>query len=140
VKSHLLLILSSAPLTSWHCWLLFSLADIVKEVAIMRLLSDHPNMVQLQQVLQDASSFYLVMECCDGGELFDQIIRSGHMTEAVAAAKAQQLLSFLAHAHSKHVIHRSGARGGQLTVELQPATEKGCQWVLQTERLLAWHS
>lgn len=28
--------------------------DIVKEVAIMHLLADHPNMVQLHQVLQDA--------------------------------------------------------------------------------------
>jgi serine/threonine protein kinase len=81
-------------------------ADIVKEVAIMRLLADHPNMVQLQQVLQDSSNFYLVMEHCNGGELFDQIIRSGHMTEAMAANKAKQLISFLAHSHSKHVIHR----------------------------------
>lgn len=72
----------------------------------MRLLADHPNMVQLKQVLQDSTSFYLVMEHCNGGELFDQIIRSGHMTEAMAANKAQQLISFLAHAHSKHVIHR----------------------------------
>lgn len=75
----------------------------------MHLLSDHPNMVQLHQVLQDATSFYLVMEHCDGGELFDQIIRSGHMTETLASAKAQQLISFLAHAHSKHVIHRYAA-------------------------------
>ncbi|WIA37170.1 hypothetical protein OEZ86_014127 [Tetradesmus obliquus] len=82
------------------------LQNIVKEVAIMRLLADHPNMVQLQQVLQDSTNFYLVMEHCNGGELFDQIIRSGHMTEAMAANKAKQLISFLAHAHSKHVIHR----------------------------------
>lgn len=74
----------------------------------MHLLSDHPNMVQLHQVLQDTANFYLVMEHCNGGELFDQIIKSGHMTEAMAAAKAQQLLSFLTHAHSKHVIHRCG--------------------------------
>lgn len=81
-------------------------AGIVKEVAIMHLLADHPNMVQLHQVLQDTGNFYLVMEHCNGGELFDQIIKSGHMTEAMAAAKAKQLISFLAHAHSKHVIHR----------------------------------
>jgi serine/threonine protein kinase len=41
-----------------------------------------------------------------GGEIFDQIIRSGYMSEKVAAEKAGQLLSFLAHAHKKHVIHR----------------------------------
>jgi serine/threonine protein kinase len=47
--------------------------------------------------------------CCAwsaGGEIFDQIIRSGYMSEKVAAEKAGQLLSFLAHAHKKHVIHR----------------------------------
>lgn len=86
--------------------LLLQLQNIVKEVAIMRLLADHPNTVQLHQVLQDAKSFYLVMEYCNGGEIFDQIIRSGYMSEKVAAEKAGQLLSFLAHAHSKHVIHR----------------------------------
>lgn len=41
-----------------------------------------------------------------GGEIFDQIIRSGYMSEKVAAEKTGQLLSFLAHSHSKHVIHR----------------------------------
>jgi hypothetical protein len=49
------------------------------------------------------------MLCCAwsaGGEIFDQIIRSGYMSEKVAAEKAGQLLSFLAHAHKKHVIHR----------------------------------
>lgn len=44
--------------------------------------------------------------CHAGGEIFDQIIRSRYMSEKVAAEKAGQLLSFLAHAHSKHVIHR----------------------------------
>jgi serine/threonine protein kinase len=42
-------------------------ADIVKEVAIMRLLANHPNTVQLHQVLQDATSFYMVMQLCNGG-------------------------------------------------------------------------
>lgn len=102
----------------------------------MRLLADHPNMVQLQQVLQDSTNFYLVMEHCNGGELFDQIIRSGHMTEAMAANKAKQLISFLAHAHSKHVIHRwvLGVKGGagcrrnaQLQLRLpHPALSPGC--------------
>ena len=33
----------------------------------MRLLADHPNTVQLHQVLQDATSFYMVMQLCNGG-------------------------------------------------------------------------
>ncbi|KAF8065772.1 CPK1 [Scenedesmus sp. PABB004] len=103
--------------------LLQQLQNIVKEVAIMRLLSGHPNMVGLEAVLQDAASFYLVMELCNGGELFDQIIRSGHMTEGMAAAKAQALLSFLAHAHAKHGhqaenLLLSKAESGALTLKV----------------------
>jgi hypothetical protein len=47
---------------------------IVKEIAIMRLLSGHPNVVRLHRVYEDATSYKLVMELCTGGELFDQII------------------------------------------------------------------
>ena len=48
---------------------------MVKEIAIMRILQDHPNTVKLIEVFEDAESYMLVMELCTGGELFDQIIQ-----------------------------------------------------------------
>eukprot|EP00983_Pelagomonas_calceolata_P108774 1159491-Pelagomonas_calceolata.AAC.31 len=50
-------------------------AGVVKEIAIMRTLQDHPNTVKLVEVFEDAESYMLVMELCTGGELFDQIIQ-----------------------------------------------------------------
>lgn len=50
------------------------LQGIYKEIAIMRVLGSHPNVVDLVEVFEDSSSFKLVMELCSGGELFDQII------------------------------------------------------------------
>lgn len=81
-------------------------AGIIKEVAIMRMLQNHPNVVKLKDMFEDGENYYLVMELCTGGELFDQIIEKGHFTERDAADKMHCLLDFIAFAHSKHIIHR----------------------------------
>lgn len=55
------------------------------------------------------------------------------MSERVAAAKAQQLVSFLAHAHAKHVIHRcvAAATAGR-------CASSGTSW--QRRQQVALHS
>lgn len=47
---------------------------IIREIAIMRMLAEHPNTIKLVEVFEDSDAYYLVMELCKGGELFDQII------------------------------------------------------------------
>jgi len=42
---------------------------------------DHPNVIKLYETFEDSRNVYLVMEMCDGGELFDRIIDKGHFTE-----------------------------------------------------------
>ena len=54
---------------------------VIKEIAIMRTLQDHPNTVRLVDVFEESESYVLVMELCSGGELFDQIISKGHFSE-----------------------------------------------------------
>ena len=46
---------------------------IVKEVAIMRMLQGHPNSIQLFELFENDESYFIVMELCSGGELFDQV-------------------------------------------------------------------
>jgi hypothetical protein len=54
---------------------------VIKEIAIMRTLQDHPNTVRLVDIFEESESYVLVMELCSGGELFDQIISKGHFSE-----------------------------------------------------------
>lgn len=49
------------------------------EIDIMRTL-DHPNIIKLYETFEDSRNIYLVMEICDGGELFDRIIDKGQFT------------------------------------------------------------
>ena len=34
---------------------------------------DHPNLIKLFETFEDQLSIYLVMEYCEGGELFDRL-------------------------------------------------------------------
>lgn len=51
----------------------------------MRHLPPHPNIVRYRDVFEDKEAIYLVMELCEGGELFDRIVSKGHYTERAAA-------------------------------------------------------
>ncbi len=43
------------------------------EIDILKNL-DHPNILRLYEVFEDAKHIFLVTEYCDGGELFDEIV------------------------------------------------------------------
>lgn len=45
---------------------------------------DHPNIIKLYETFEDDRNIYLVMEVCEGGELFDRIIEKGRFTEIEA--------------------------------------------------------
>eukprot|EP00401_Gymnodinium_catenatum_P015921 CAMPEP_0117581482 /NCGR_PEP_ID=MMETSP0784-20121206/65851_1 /TAXON_ID=39447 /ORGANISM="" /LENGTH=493 /DNA_ID=CAMNT_0005381797 /DNA_START=123 /DNA_END=1604 /DNA_ORIENTATION=+ len=81
------------------------------EVAIQRSL-DHPNIVKLYDIFRDAKYYYLVMELCTGGELFDAIIdeASRHegsaFDERQAATYMHQILAGILFMHSKGIAHR----------------------------------
>lgn len=53
------------------------------EIDIMKEL-DHPNVIKLFETFEDARYVYLVMEYCEGGELFDKIIDAGKFSESTA--------------------------------------------------------
>lgn len=59
--------------------------DVRREVAIMRILPKHPNIVTFKEAFEDNEAVYFVMELCEGGELFDRIVSKGHYTERAAA-------------------------------------------------------
>ncbi|CAL5211473.1 unnamed protein product [Lathyrus oleraceus] len=80
--------------------------DVRREVQIMKHLPHHPNIVAFREAYEDKDAVYLVMELCEGGELFDRIVAKGHYTERAAANVAKTILEVCKVCHEHGVIHR----------------------------------
>ncbi|XP_019154469.1 PREDICTED: calcium-dependent protein kinase 10-like isoform X2 [Ipomoea nil] len=80
--------------------------DVRREVAIMSSLPDHPNIVKLRATYEDDEAVHLVMELCEGGELFDRIVARGHYSERAAAAVAKTIAEVVRMCHANGVMHR----------------------------------
>ncbi|CAI5962120.1 unnamed protein product [Closterium sp. NIES-65] len=87
---------------------------IVKErkvayIKMERLILDrlrHPGIVRLLFTFQDEHSLYMGLECCHGGELFDQIRLKGKLSEEEARFYAAEVVCALEYMHSQGVVHR----------------------------------
>ncbi|KAK7256908.1 hypothetical protein RIF29_30483 [Crotalaria pallida] len=80
--------------------------DVRREVAIMRHLPENPSIVAFREACEDDNAVHLVMELCEGGELFDRIVARGHYTERAAAAVAKTIVEVVQLCHKHGVIHR----------------------------------
>jgi calcium-dependent protein kinase len=75
------------------------------EVDILRR-ADHPNIIRLYEFYEDDRHYHLVTEYVAGGELFDFIIKSKMLSEAIAANFMRQILSAVAYCHEQNIVHR----------------------------------
>lgn len=76
------------------------------EVKVQQQL-DHPNIVKLYEVFKDKLKYYLVLELCTGGELFDRVVEAGGtFCESACATYMRQLLNAVNYLHSNNVAHR----------------------------------
>ncbi|XP_059296486.1 calcium-dependent protein kinase 13-like [Lycium ferocissimum] len=80
--------------------------DVRREVAIMKHLPRDSSIVTLKEACEDESAVHLVMELCEGGELFDRIVARGHYTERAAAAVTRTIMEVVELCHKHGVIHR----------------------------------
>ncbi|KAL9337796.1 hypothetical protein Peur_069565 [Populus x canadensis] len=80
--------------------------DVRREVAIMSTLPEHPNIVKLRATYEDFENVHLVMELCEGGELFDRIVARGHYSERAAAHVARTIAEVVRMCHANGVMHR----------------------------------
>lgn len=76
-----------------------------RELTLMKQL-DHPHILKLYEIIEDSQNVHIVMEYCDGGDLFDRISKAGSLTEVQAAATMKQLLRAVQYLHENHVCHR----------------------------------
>ncbi|KAJ6742310.1 CALCIUM-DEPENDENT PROTEIN KINASE 13 [Salix viminalis] len=80
--------------------------DVRREVAIMKHLPKNSSIVSLKEACEDDNAVHLVMELCEGGELFDRIVARGHYTERAAAAVTRTIVEVVQLCHKHGVIHR----------------------------------
>lgn len=66
----------------------------------------HDNIVQLFDLLKDESFYYIIMEFCPNGELFQYIVSRNHLEEVEAQLFIRQILEALKYVHAMGVCHR----------------------------------
>lgn len=67
---------------------------------------DHPNIARLRDVYESPTEIYMLIECCDGGELYYRVQRRGVYTDADAAQCTREMLRAVSYLHSQGVVHR----------------------------------
>ena len=77
----------------------------LREMKVLRGL-DHPNILRVHELLEDQYRYYLVMEFCQGGDLFSRLLSVKHFSEAQVGQIMHQLLSAVTYCHQRYVIHR----------------------------------
>ncbi|KAI7690877.1 Myosin light chain kinase [Sarcoptes scabiei] len=80
--------------------------DVEREVDIMCSLQ-HPRLLQLYDAFDDGKNqMCLIMECIEGGELFERVIDDDFvLTEKACAIFVRQICEGLDYIHSKSIIH-----------------------------------
>merc|ERR1711865_47593 len=84
-----------------------SMNRIYDEINIMRHLGNHPSIIQLVDMDESLqSTVRLVLELCEGGELYDRIQQKQFYPEPEAKLLIRNLLEAMKFIHSKGVMHR----------------------------------
>ncbi|SCV05787.1 LANO_0H15170g1_1 [Lachancea nothofagi CBS 11611] len=82
-----------------------------KEVKIYREINalkhlNHPNIVKLEEVLQNSKYIGIVLEYASGGEFYKYIQKKRRLKEGAACRLFAQLVSGVCYMHSKGLVHR----------------------------------
>ncbi|XP_037450332.1 calcium-dependent protein kinase 26-like [Triticum dicoccoides] len=80
--------------------------DVRREIQIMHHLAGHDSVVTIKGAYEDAQFVHIVMELCEGGELFDRIVQRGYFSERRAAEIARVIVGVVEACHSLGVMHR----------------------------------
>ena len=66
----------------------------------------HLNIAYVYNIIDDIENYYIIMEYCKGGELYDYIVKNKKLPETEASLFFFQLINGVEYIHSKGVAHR----------------------------------
>lgn len=78
---------------------------VKRELNALKILS-HPNLVNVNQIFQDSENYYIDMEYCENGELFDYIVKKNQLTENESSIFFYQLINAVEYIHKNNIAHR----------------------------------
>lgn len=81
------------------------LNNIKNEILIMKRLK-HPNILKLIDAHNSVENCFLILEYCDGGEIFNKIIEYTYFSEDLSRHVFMQLLASIEYLHLKNIVHR----------------------------------
>ncbi|MCQ2821661.1 MAG: protein kinase, partial [archaeon] len=100
--------------------------DFLREKDIMMKVN-HPNIIKLYEIYEDPKFYYMVIELCTGGELFDRIIEktenNTYYSEKEAAEIFKKLLLALSYCHDQGICHKDLKPENLLLATKEPDSE-----------------
>ena len=72
----------------------------------MLALFNHPNVILVAEIFESTDRYYSVMEFCEGGELFNYIVKKRKLSEDESSFFYYQLINGLEYIHSLGIVHR----------------------------------
>lgn len=82
-----------------------NLENFLNEVELLRLV-DHPQIIRMYEWFEDKANIYIIMDLCEGGELFDKISSVGHFTEQVAAELFKNMMNAVNYCYDRKICHK----------------------------------
>jgi serine/threonine protein kinase len=79
--------------------------SLENEIRCMKRLR-HRHIVNLETHFENASKTWLIMDCADGGMLYDRILALDHFSEKSASHLIKQVLKAIHYMHQNGVVHR----------------------------------
>ena len=82
--------------------------DLERIIREMKMLSelDNEHVIKVYQIYEDDNHYLIIMEYCEGGELFNYIVEKQRLTENETAFFYYQIIEGIEYIHSKGIAHR----------------------------------
>lgn len=82
-----------------------NLMSLRRELDCLMIL-DHPNIIKLYEIFEDAKYVHMVTDLCKGGDMFSHLTDHGAFDESHAIDLMKKLFRGTAHMHNSNIVHR----------------------------------